>query len=244
MPAKSAIAPHRAAGVRASTLSCRPSISCAGALGQVGVDPARQHGVGLDVVGGPGDRAGAGELHDAALARGVGRREAGAEDRHHRADIDDLAAACRLHRGVDRLRAQERAGEVGLDDAVPFLEIERVRRLADVDAGVVDENVDPAEFALTRCSTMAATAALSVTSAMTDIALTPRCLSSATAAFDFRLIAPDDRDSGAGFRQSARHAEPDAAIAAGDDRHLAAEIEESRFHDCHPDGVWPRRERA
>src|SRR4030088_2419403 len=27
MPAKSAVAPHRAAGVRASTLSCRPSIS-------------------------------------------------------------------------------------------------------------------------------------------------------------------------------------------------------------------------
>ena len=40
-----------------------------------------------------------------------------------------------------------------------------------------------------------------------------------------RLIASDDRDIGAGFGQPARHAEPDAAIAAGDDGHLAGEIE-------------------
>ena len=113
MPAKSAITPQRAAGVRARTLSCSPSISCARAPGEIGVDPARQHRVDLDVVGGPGDRAGTSELHDAALARGVSRREAGAEDRHHRADVDDLAAACLLHGRVDRLRAQERAGEVG-----------------------------------------------------------------------------------------------------------------------------------
>ena len=35
------------------------------------------------------------DRHDAALAGGIGRREAGAEDRQHRADIDDLAAAGR-----------------------------------------------------------------------------------------------------------------------------------------------------
>ena len=47
----------------------------------------------------------------------------------------------------------------------------------------------------------------------------------------FRLIAPDYRDIGAGFRQPPRHAEPDAAIAAGDDGHLAGEIEEFCIHD-------------
>src|SRR5882672_7481494 len=39
-------------------------------------------------------------------------------------------------------------------------------------------------------STMVATADLSVTSAGTDIALTPRCLRSATAAFDFASLRP------------------------------------------------------
>src|SRR5512146_3474615 len=34
---------------------------------QLGVDPARQDGVDLDVVGGPGRGAGLGELHDASL---------------------------------------------------------------------------------------------------------------------------------------------------------------------------------
>ena len=75
IPPKSAISPQRAAGVRASTLSCSPS-TVARALGQIGIDPARQHGIDLDVVGRPGARAGAGELHDAAFARGIGRREA------------------------------------------------------------------------------------------------------------------------------------------------------------------------
>jgi hypothetical protein len=53
------------------------------AFGEIGVDPARQDGIGLDVVG--RSRAGtrAGELHDAAIARGIGRREARAEQRHH-----------------------------------------------------------------------------------------------------------------------------------------------------------------
>ena len=37
----------------------------------------------------------------------------------------------------------------------------------------------------------------------------------------FCLVASDDRDRGAGFSQSPRHAEPDAAIAAGDDGYLA-----------------------
>ena len=45
-----------------------------------------------------------------------------------------------------------------------------------------------------------------------------------------RFVAPDHRDVGAGFRQPARHAEPDAAIAAGDDGHLAGEIEEFCCH--------------
>ena len=50
----------------------------------------------------------------------------------------------------------------------------------------------------------------------------------------FCFVASDDRDRGARFRQSPGHAEPDAAIAAGDDRHLAAESRMSCFHGCCP----------
>src|SRR4051812_6951345 len=41
------------------------------AAGQIGVDPARQDRIDLDVVGRPGIGAGARVLHDAALARRV-----------------------------------------------------------------------------------------------------------------------------------------------------------------------------
>src|SRR5262249_29001242 len=46
------------------------------------------------------------------------------------------------------------------------------------------------------------------------------------------LVAADDRDIGARAGKAARHAETDAAIAAGDDRHLALEIEQYRLHCC------------
>src|SRR5204863_367094 len=55
---------------------------------QIGVDPAGQHRIDLDVVTGPGDRERLRQLHDAALARGIGRRIARTEDRHHGADVD------------------------------------------------------------------------------------------------------------------------------------------------------------
>ena len=45
-----------------------------------------------------------------------------------------------------------------------------------------------------------------------------------------RLIAADDGDIGAGVGQSLRHAEANAAIAAGDDRYLAPEIERTCLH--------------
>src|SRR5205814_8393229 len=69
-----------------------------------------------------------------------------AEDRHHGADIDHLAIAGRFQRGIGELRAEEGAGEIGVDHLVPFLELELVRRLADAHAGVVDEDVDPAKI--------------------------------------------------------------------------------------------------
>ena len=44
------------------------------------------------------------------------------------------------------------------------------------------------------------------------------------------LVAADDRDIGAGIGKAARHAEPDAAIAAGDDGDLAFQVEQFRCH--------------
>ncbi len=52
---------------------------------------------------------------------------------------------CGLHGGGDRPGAEERRGEVGVDDGAPILDgdlLERVMHLAAHAAGVVDEDVD------------------------------------------------------------------------------------------------------
>ena len=111
------------------------------------------------------------------------------------------------------------------DHAVPLGDLERVRRLADVDAGVVDEDVDAAEFAVDALDHGGDGGLVGDIGGHGD-RLGAALFELGDRGERFGLVASDDRDRGAGFRQSAGHAEPDAAIAAGDDGHLAAEIEQ------------------
>src|SRR6185436_20288810 len=157
--------------------------------GQIGVDPPRQHGVGLDVVGGPGAGAGARELHDAAFARRVGGSKTGAEDRHHRADIDDLAAAGRSHRGWtawEHRKALVRLVWITLFHSAMSSACGGLRIL--MPALLMRMSIRPSSPA-TRPA-MAATESLSVTSAATAIAVAPPCLSSATASADLASLRP------------------------------------------------------
>ena len=120
----------------------------AGFAREVGIHPAGQHRVHLDVVRGPRGRERFRELHDAALARAIGRRKSRAEDREHRTDVDDLAATGALQMRIRRATAEECAVEIGGDHLLPFVEFQRLNGLADVDAGVVDEDVDVAATGL------------------------------------------------------------------------------------------------
>ena len=144
MPERSLMTPQRAAGVRRSTFSWSSWDLLAGAASQIGVDPPRQNGVSLNVVARPGAGERARQLYYAALAGRVGRRKRGAENRHHRADIDDLAAATALEGRIGGFGAHKRAGKIGIDHRVPLCEAELMRGVADVGAGVIDKNVDPA----------------------------------------------------------------------------------------------------
>ena len=100
-----------------------------------------------------------------------------------------------------------------------------MRRLADVDAGVVDEDVDAAEIAGDALGHGGDGGLVGDVGGDGDrLGAASRQLGDR--GVRLRLVAADDRDRGAGFGQSAGHAEPDAAIAAGDDGDLAAEIEE------------------
>jgi hypothetical protein len=99
-----------------------------------------------------------------------------------------------------------------------------MRGFADVDAGVVDENVDPPELppgALDHRGDR---------SLVGDVSGDGYCPGAGLFELSdrrtrLRFVAPDDCNIGAGFRQSSRHAKAYAAIAAGHDSDLAAKVE-------------------
>ena len=78
------------------------------------------------------------------------------------------------------------------------------------------------------------TAALSVTSVVTAIALHAALSELGNRSGRLGFVAADDGDIGAGLGESAREAKTDAAIAPGDDRDFAAEIEPVGCHICIP----------
>jgi hypothetical protein len=195
---------------------------------EVGVDPAGQHGVHLDVVFCPRGRERARELHQPALARAVGRDERGAEERHHRADVDDLAAFLRQEKRIGRLAGDEGARQIGVEHLVPFVERVVLRRLADVDAGVVHQDVEPAE-ALGGLADHGAAGGLPAYIGEQRDRFASDFLQLAKRRRILVGVAPGDGHGRPGARQAERHAEADAAVAAGNERRLAAQIEHERI---------------
>ena len=101
-----------------------------------------------------------------------------------------------------------------------------MRRFSNVDAGIVDEDIDAAEIAGDAlghggdCGLVGDVGGHGDRPSATSRQFGDR-------GGRFRLVAADDCDGSACLRKAAGHAEPDAAIAAGDDRDLAVEIEQS-----------------
>ena len=124
------------------------------------------------------------------------------------------------------MRAHERAGEVGVDHRVPFGGAELVRRLADIDAGIVDQNVEPAVLLRDAVDQRAAGFLVRHVD-FANSALPPASLICFTARRALGGVAPGEHHDRARRRQPLGHAEPDAAIAAGDDRDAAGEIEQA-----------------
>jgi hypothetical protein len=192
---------------------------------EIGVDPAGQHRVHLDVVLRPRRGERASELHQPALARPVRRDERGAEQRHHRADVDDLSAPALEKARIGRLAGDERAGEVGVQHLVPLVERVVLRRLADVDARVVHQDVEPAEALGRLAHHRAARRFLAHVGEDRDRLAVCRQLRQGGGIL--AGVAACDRYRGAGAGKAERHAQADAAVAAGDQRAFSGKGEGS-----------------
>ena len=101
--------------------------------------------IDADAVAAQRRRRVAGQRHQPALRHGVRPELRLADVGVDRADVDDRAAAARLHRLHSLLQQQERGAQVDVDDRVPQLD-GRVLEVAARDAGgVVHQHVDAAE---------------------------------------------------------------------------------------------------
>ncbi len=191
---------------------------------QVGIEPAGQDDIDLNIIFGPGYGQAFGELHHPAFTRCISQYMAAAEDRVHRAVVDDFATAGLFHRLVDRLRAQKRAAQIGLQDTLPLRRCKLVRLFANIDTGVVDQNINSA-----KCSDRLGHHGLNIVF-LTDIHLQFEHLDAVLLAKRsrgfrcFRRTARGNRDIGSGGRQPLRHAATQAAVATRDNRHLTTEI--------------------
>src|ERR1700723_76299 len=111
------------------------------APGEIRIQPSRQDGVDLNVVGQPRAGERTSQLHDPTLARGISRDDRCAEYRIHRSDIDDLATSGRFHMRIDGLRAKQRAAKIDVQNLAPVRLGKQFGTLPYRVAGVVDENV-------------------------------------------------------------------------------------------------------
>ena len=113
-----------------------------------------------------------------------------------------------------------------------------MRRLADVDAGVVDQDIDAAEFAFGALDHGGDRGLVGDVGDDRD-GFAAALLQLRDRGIRLRRVAPDDGDRSTGLRQPARHAQADAAIAAGDDGNAAGEIEGGGCHGRCPFLVMP-----
>src|SRR5438552_3050934 len=67
---------------------------------------------------------------------------------HGRSNIDDSTVPPTTHHRHKRSAHQERRRQVAIEDLIPFIESEIDQRLADIDAGIIDEYVHMSEACL------------------------------------------------------------------------------------------------
>src|SRR5262249_29844939 len=146
-----------------------------------------------------------------------------AENGHHRTDIDDLAATAAFEGRIGGFGAQKCAGEVGVYHRVPLGNRQVVRRLADIGAGIVDENVESTVM-LDRLRDQRVDRAVWGTTAGAGGAPPPPRLEPGRGARVFPGVARRKDEGGPRRCQAPGHAEPNAPIAAGYDGDLSVQI--------------------
>ena len=204
--------------------------------GVVGGDIARRDRVHVDALGRPLVGQQLGQAAHPAFRGGVARHADAALESQHGSDVDDLAARAVLRRPAghvprDGLAEEEQNLQVHIHHRVPVLlrEIERI--LAPDDPGIVDQNVDPPQ----RVDRLVddPLARLDGGKVRHDDMRTDAFGLHHRLCF-IRTAPCSERDIRPRLRQRDGDALPYAGVGAGNQRHLAREIERLASHDYSP----------
>ena len=194
--------------------------------------------VDINVLPGVGHRQRAGELEHGALGASIGEHAFAAAQAPTGGDIDNLAALLLDHLRQYRPAAVELAGQVGIHAVVPIRIGQFVQRLAHilgVAAGVVDQDIDPAQLPQRRLRHR-----IDLIGAG-DVGLRDHALAAGGADLGGGLLqlgkgARGHYDVGSGLGEPNRHRPAQAAPRAGYYRDFALKLEAVEDHAsscCH-----------
>ena len=147
--ATSSAVPKRLSGVCSSRASEKAFTRRTRSVSAVSIKPGRQR-VDPDVVGPEFDRKPARQSRYRALGGAIGRERAHAAVAHDRGEIDERRAARRLHQRKRIACNAHDAVKVHLAQPDPVGVRHVAKVSADVDAGIVDDGVEPAMLLLDR----------------------------------------------------------------------------------------------
>ncbi len=150
--------------------------------------------------------------------------------RHHRPppivqghrNVDDNATSLRLHHRKHRLRTEERAVQINLDDRTPRVRAQRLARRVEVPRGTVDEEVDPALVRLHPVDDGLDALRLPDVELM-SARRQPASAQRIDCWTEVIGRAAGDGDVGAQLRQQGGDPEPDSGATAGDEGDLSCE---------------------
>ena len=107
---------------------------------------SRTDGIHRDAVRTTFKGCGFGQTHHAVFGRYVGRFELAGAQAMHRADVDDSPPSVRFQVRPGILREQEGCGQHQANNEIPFVFGKIFHRADMLNSGIVDQDVDRAEF--------------------------------------------------------------------------------------------------
>ena len=148
---------------------------------------------------------------------------------HQRSDVHDFPRLLGDHRGQYHLRHDEWRSQIGRDDRVPVFLREVDKCAATLDAGVIEQDIDSADF---RADGVHGGSNRRAVGHVEDAGRNISALVAQLLRCRFELVAsaPVQYDGSAGTSKTLRNGETEAAVGARNQRDFAGEIERL-FHE-------------